>query len=121
MLRDVKDGLQYIFQTENDTTLCFGACDNEIDAILSNLVDKDDVVLIGRVGDIGHRAAGIAQMYGAHVHTLHAVPGQVLTTMEISAAVEEHKPQILFLAHGDFSTGVLQPISEIGKVCRRYY
>lgn len=117
--RDVKDGLKYIFQTENETTICFGACDNEVDAIFSNLIEKDDVVLIGVVGEIGYRAATVAQFYGAQVRVVHAKWGQILQLAEIREALEEHRPQILFMAHGDSSTGVLQPISEIGHFCQK--
>lgn len=120
ILNDIKEGLQYIFQTQNETTLCFSSCDNEIEAVFSNLIDKNDIVLIGVIGDIGYRAASIAKNYGADVRLMHTEPGTILTYTKINEYIEKHQPHILFLAHGDPATGVLQPIAmDIGNLCRK--
>lgn len=99
--------------------MCFGSCDNEIDAVFCNLIEKNDVVLIGVIGDIGYRAAAIAKQYGADVRLIHTEPGTILSYTKINEHIERHRPHILFLAHGDPSTGVLQPISDIGNLCRK--
>lgn len=30
-----------------------------------------------------------------------------------------HKPSVLFITHGESSTGVLQPLEGLGKLCHR--
>lgn len=113
--------MQYVFQTRNETTVCFGSCDDEIDAVLCNLIEKDDVALIGIIGDVGRRATCVAKRYGAVVHTIESAPGLALTYDRINNYLEEYKPNIFFIAQGDPSTGVLQPIDGLGELCRRYF
>lgn len=36
---------------------------------------------------------------------------------EIEAALDEHKPNVFFITHGESSTGVLQNLEGIGKLC----
>lgn len=62
---DVKEGIKYIFQTFNNFTLALsgsGHCGME--AIFSNLIEKDEKVLIASNGHWGERATDIAQRYG---------------------------------------------------------
>lgn len=88
--------------------------------MLCNLIEKDDVVLIGVIGDAGQKAAEIAGQYGAKVHVVRAKPGTPLSLAQIQDYIEECRPRVLFLVYGDPSTGVLQPIADIGNLCRRY-
>lgn len=120
LLNDIKLGLQYAFQTRNETTLCLGSCDSEADAVLCNLIESGDVVLVGITGETGQRAAEIAAQYGGKVHVVRARPGTALSLAEIRDNIERCRPNVLFIVQGDSSTGVLQPVAEVGDLCRRY-
>ena len=37
-----------------------------------------------------------------------------------SDAIKEHRPQLIYVCHGDSSVGTLQPLAGIGSVCHRY-
>lgn len=82
---------------------------------------------------------------GASVHELLKPPGEYFTPWDIEevsaghGAVQwvqagprvshlplcftqglvQHKPSVLFITHGESSTGVLQPLEELGKLCHR--
>ncbi|XP_034490130.1 serine--pyruvate aminotransferase, mitochondrial [Drosophila innubila] len=122
IMDEVKEGIKYIFQTLNDATMCIsgsGHCGME--ASLCNLIEDNDVVLMGITGMWGHRAADMARRYGADVRYVEASFGRALTLEEIRFAFDTHKPRVFFIAQGDSSTGILQRhIREIGELCRQH-
>lgn len=120
VMDEVKEGLQYLFQTTNPVTFCTtGSGGAGMETVLSNLIEEGDVVLIAVTGAFGHRAINVATRYGADVRILEAKLGQSLKYEQISAHIEAHKPKLLFIVHGDSSTGVLQQISKLGELCHR--
>ena len=56
---------------------------------------------------------------GADVRVLKKDPGVPFTLAEIGAALEEHKPVMFFVTHGESSTGCLQDLEGIGALCAR--
>lgn len=44
---------------------------------------------------------------------LNAEPGHALKTEDIAAALQEHKPAVLFLCQGESSTGVQQSLAGV--------
>ena len=62
---DVKDGLQYAFQTKNNLTLAISGTGHAgMEAALVNLLERGDVILIGINGIWGERAADMANRQG---------------------------------------------------------
>lgn len=120
VMDEIKDGVRYLFQTTNAVTCCAtGTGYAGMETVLANLVENGDVVLVAVTGETGRRAADIATRHGATVQVLEAKAGQTLKYEQISAHVEAHKPKLLFVVHGDSSTGVLQPLKELGELCHR--
>lgn len=117
---DVKEGLKYLFQTTNPVTLCVSASGHGgMEAALCNLIEAGDVVLCTVTGLWGKRAGDIASRYGADVRYLEAGSDDIITLKRLADYFEVHRPKVLFVTHGDSSTGVLQPIEGIGKLCRK--
>lgn len=62
---EIKKGIQYIFQTQNKLTLAVSASGHGgMEAVLSNLTEPGDKVLILVNGIWGERAANLAERYG---------------------------------------------------------
>ncbi|XP_055379923.1 alanine--glyoxylate aminotransferase-like isoform X2 [Condylostylus longicornis] len=122
IMDDIKEGIQYIFQTKNEITMCVSASGHGgMDATMCNLLEENDVALFGATGHWGHRAADMAKRYGADVRILESELGKALSVDEIKSAIELHKPVIFFLAHCDSSTGVVQSyLGDIGLICRKH-
>lgn len=122
IMDDIKEGIQYIFQTHNTATMCISASGHGgIEAALCNILEDGDIALFGATGLWGHRAAEMAIRYGANVRILEAQFGHSLTLDEIKKAFEIHRPQVFFIAQGDSATGILQQnLLEIGLLCRKY-
>ncbi|XP_010071457.1 PREDICTED: serine--pyruvate aminotransferase [Pterocles gutturalis] len=118
VMDEIKAGIQYAFQTQNQLTLAIsgtGHC-----AALLNLLESGDTALVAVKGIWGQRAAEIARRLGAHVHELLKPPGEYFTLRDIEEGLSRHKPSVLFITHGESSTGVLQPLEGLGELCHRH-
>ncbi|XP_031452351.1 serine--pyruvate aminotransferase [Phasianus colchicus] len=121
VMDDIKAGIQYAFQTQNRLTLAIsgtGHC--AMEAALINLLEGNDTMLVGTNGIWGQRAADIARRLGAKVHELLKPPGEYFTLQDIQEGLAQHKPSMLFITHGESSTGVLQPLEGLGELCHRH-
>lgn len=118
MLEEIKDGLRYIFQTENRTTMCVsGSGHSGMEALLCNLLEEGDVALIAVNGIWAERAVEMATRYGADVRIVRGAGDRPFPLEDLKNAIEQHKPKILFVTHGDSSSGLLQPLEGLGKIC----
>lgn len=113
--------LRYVFQTENELVIPIsGTGTAAMEATLANAIEPGDVVLVGIIGYFGQRLADIAGRYGADVRLVEKEWGQVLSLDELRAALEQHRPAILALVHGETSSGARQPLEGVGELCREY-
>uniref|UniRef100_A0A8C8BR59 Alanine--glyoxylate aminotransferase n=1 Tax=Otus sunia TaxID=257818 RepID=A0A8C8BR59_9STRI len=121
VMDEIKAGIQYAFQTRNQLTLAIsgtGHC--AMEAALLNLLEHGDTVLVAVNGIWGQRAADIARRLGADVHELLKPPGEYFAPWDIEEGLARHKPSVLFITHGESSTGVLQPLEGLGELCHRH-
>ena len=118
---EVKDGLRYIFQTENRATMCVsGSAHAGMEAMLSNLLEEGDRVLIAVNGIWAERAVEMSERYGADVRTIEGPPDRPFSLETLARAIELHQPKCLFLTHGDSSSGLLQPLEGVGQICHQH-
>ncbi|XP_047933338.1 alanine--glyoxylate aminotransferase isoform X7 [Anser cygnoides] len=121
VMDEIKAGIQYAFQTRNRLTLAVsgtGHC--AMEAALLNLLERGDTVLVAVNGIWGQRAADIAGRLGAEVRELLKPPGEYFSLRDIQEGLARHKPSVLFITHGESSTGVLQPLQGLGELCHRH-
>ncbi|NXM31049.1 SPYA protein, partial [Oxyruncus cristatus] len=118
VMDEIKAGIQYAFQTQNQLTLAIsGSGHCAMEAALFNLLERGDTILVTINGIWGQRAADIARRLGANVYELLKPPGEYFTLRDIEEGLVQHKPSVLFVTHGESSTGVLQPLEGLGKLC----
>lgn len=121
LMDEVKELLRYTLQTDNEITIPIsGTGSAAMEASLANLVEPDDVVLVGVIGYFGQRIAEMASRYGADVRLIEKDWGQVFTIEELRSGLEKHRPVVLALVHGETSSGAQQPMDGIGDLCHEY-
>ncbi|XP_055143864.1 alanine--glyoxylate aminotransferase [Symphalangus syndactylus] len=121
IMDEIKEGIQYVFQTRNPLTLVIsGSGHCALEAALVNVLEPGDSFLVGANGIWGQRAVDIGERMGARVHPMTKDPGGHYTLQEVEEGLARHKPVLLFLTHGESSTGVLQPLDGFGELCHRY-
>jgi len=121
LMKETQELLRYVWQTDNRFTIpVSGAGSAAMEATLANCVEPGDVVLIGVNGYFGERLCDMASRYGADVRRIEKPWGEVFNLEEIGAALDLHRPAILGLVHAETSTGALQPVEGVGKLCREF-
>ncbi|MDN4462809.1 pyridoxal-phosphate-dependent aminotransferase family protein [Microbacterium aurantiacum] len=110
-----------VWGTENEATVIVdGTSRAGIEAAMVSLIRPGDRVLVPVFGRFGHLLAEIAERAMAEVHTIHAEWGQVFPVSVVEEAIARVRPTLVAMVQGDTSTTMLQPLDEIGEVCRRY-
>lgn len=121
VMDDIKSGLQYVFQTTNPWTLLIsGPGHLAMEAVLVNLLETGDTMLVGVNGLWGERVADLAVRLGAKAVKMETVAGTSFGLDQIEEALKTTKPKLLFLVHSESSTGVMQSLEGVGDLCRKY-
>jgi alanine-glyoxylate transaminase/serine-glyoxylate transaminase/serine-pyruvate transaminase len=120
IMDEVQQGLRYLFQTSSPYTLCVSGTGHAgMEAAIANLVEPGETVIVGNKGIWGTRVCDMAERFGANVVDLKKEAGKTFSYDELKAAIEEHKPALLFLCQGESSTGVQQSLSGLGELCEK--
>ncbi|MBI4966406.1 MAG: alanine--glyoxylate aminotransferase family protein [Desulfomonile tiedjei] len=122
LMSETQELLRYVWQTDNQFTIpVSGTGSAAMEATLANCVEPGDVVLIGVNGYFGERLCEMASRYGADVRRMEKPWGEVFSLEEVAEGLETHRPALLGLVHAETSTGALQPMDGIGKLCREFH
>lgn len=110
-----------VFATQNQWTLLVdGTSRAGIEAILVSTIRPGDKVLVPVFGRFGHLLCEIARRCRAEVHTIEVPWGEVFRPEQIEEAIKKVKPRLLLTVQGDTSTTMLQPLDQLGEICRRH-
>ena len=121
IMEEVKSYLKYIWQTKNKFTFPIsGTGSAGMECCAANLVESGDKVLICMNGYFGLRFKDMCERQGGIVYTIEREWGECFTDNEIENGIVKYKPQLLFIVHAETSTGVCQPMENVGKICRKH-
>ncbi|MFW8591348.1 pyridoxal-phosphate-dependent aminotransferase family protein [Glaciecola sp. 2405UD65-10] len=110
-----------VFKTQNQQTMLIdGTSRAGIEAVLVSVLEPGDKILVPIFGRFGHLLAEIAERAGADVHTIEAPWGEVFEPEQVEQAIKAVGPKVVALVQGDTSTTMLQPLAEIGAICRAH-
>src|SRR5690606_38567523 len=82
--------------------------------------EPGDRVAICINGVFGLRMADIAQRCGAEVTRIEAPWGRAFDPEVVKEALGKQRFDLIALVHAETSTGVLQPLEEIGRIVREH-
>jgi len=118
---EISEMLRGVFQTKNQVTLAIsGTGSSGMEASYTNFVEPVDSVVIGISGFFADRMAQVASRSGAKVTRVEEQWGKMIEPEKIIKVLKEHpEAKICGVVHGETSTGVRQPLDEIGAYCRK--
>ena len=113
MLRD-------LFQTRNRLTIALpGTGSAGMEASFMNFVEPGDPVLLFVKGYFGERMVEMATRFGAKVIRTDEKWGRPFEPEKVVKTLKKHpEAKICAIVHAETSTGVRQPLEEIGSFCR---
>jgi len=118
IMDDTKRLLQLAFKTRNELTIPMsGTGSAGMETCLVNLLEPSDEAIVCINGVFGTRMADIVERCGAQLHKVESPWGRIIEPADVKAALGRcSKPKLLAIVHAETSTGVLQPLEEIGKM-----
>ncbi len=113
----IRDGLKRLFRTSSDATLAIsGTGSAGMETCLVNVIEPGDKVIVGVGGYFGRRICQVAERLGAEVIQVPYEPGTALEPQRFIDEVKRHpEAKVAAIVHAETSTGVLQPLEEIGR------
>lgn len=89
------------------------------EVVCRSFLAPGDPVVVGRCGLYGDRLEEAARRAGARPIVVSARPGEAVPHEAMHRAIRDARPRAVLLAHGEGSTGVLQPLEGLAEACRQ--
>lgn len=119
IIEEVKEMLRKILNTTNTITLPLsGTGSAGMEACFVNLIEPTDKVLILINGVFGQRMREVATRLGASVDAMEFTWGTPVVLEEVEKKLRESSYRIVAVVHAETSTGVRNPVAEIGKLLK---
>jgi alanine-glyoxylate transaminase/serine-glyoxylate transaminase/serine-pyruvate transaminase len=121
IMNETQEMLRLVLRTGNRLTFPVSATGSAgMETCLVNLLEPGDRIVVCVKGFFGQRIVDIAQRAGAEVTVLERPWGEVFERGQIRDALKKIRPKVLGIVHAETSTGALQPVAELGSVCREF-
>jgi len=122
IMDEIQQMLRALFRTQNAFTIAIsGTGSAGMEAALVNVIEPGDTVVVGINGVFGARIATIVERCGGRAIRIEAPWGQIIAPSLIEDALQQHAPvKAVAVVHAETSTGVHQPLDEIGALCRQH-
>lgn len=119
VLKEVTEGLKYVFQTKNDVFILASSGTGAMEAAVSNLLSPGDTVITVQGGKFGERWTEIAQAYGINAEVIDVKWGEAVSPSEIEKRLKANpKIKAVFTTLCETSTGAASDIEAIGKTVK---
>ena len=110
-----------LFQTQNEQTYVVDTTSRGgLETVLTGAICPGEKVLIPAFGRFGYLLAEILERCGADITILEREWGTVFEPEEIETELKKGGYKAVACIHGETSTSMMQPLEEIGKICKKY-
>ncbi len=117
IMDSIKARLRTLLNTKNQLTIPMsGTGSSGMEACFVNLVEKGDPVLVIINGVFGMRMQDVASRLGAEVDTLAYEWGNPVVVEDVKRKIAQKDYRIVAVVHAETSTGVCNPVAEIGAL-----
>jgi alanine-glyoxylate transaminase / serine-glyoxylate transaminase / serine-pyruvate transaminase len=122
MMNEVKELLQYAFQTENRLTMPVSAPGSAaMEACFVNLLEPGDTAIVCRNGVFGGRMVENVERCGGVAVVVDDVWGQPVDPVKVEQALVEHPDaKVLGFVHAETSTGAQSDAKALAGLARRH-
>ncbi|MCA9407497.1 MAG: alanine--glyoxylate aminotransferase family protein [Candidatus Omnitrophica bacterium] len=119
-IKEVIEGLQYVFQTKNDIYLLAASGTGGMESCVCNLLSPGDKAITVDGGKFGERWGDICKCYGVNADVIKVEWGKAVTPEQIQAALDKNKDaKAVFITLNETSTGVVTDVKAIAAVVNK--
>ncbi len=120
ILARVREGLKFLFQTEQPVYVLAASGTGAMEATIVNLFSPGDEVIVVDGGKFGERWRKISTQYGLTVHPIQVEWGQAVTVSQVEEALKAHpKAAAVMLQASETSTGAYHPVKEVAQAVHK--
>lgn len=121
ILKETNDMMSKVFRTDNESYLLTGSGTAAMEAAVGNITQKGDKVLNIVGGKFGERFMQITETHKGIPVELEVEWGHAVKPEDIKDILEKDEDiKAVTVVHNETSTGVANPIAEIGKIVKDY-
>lgn len=121
IMQETQQLLRDAYLTKNPLTFPISATGMAgMEACFVNLIEPGDKVVVCSKGFFGQRMIDVAGRSGAQVTVLEQPWGEVFELDRLRDTLKQVRPKVLSIVHAETSTGALQPIDQLGKLCHEF-
>lgn len=120
ILKEVFDGLKYIFQTQNECFIFAASGTGAMEAAVANLLSPGDLAITVEAGKFGERWTEICHAYGIQTETIKVEWGKAVDPNAIEAIIKQKASQVkaVFITLCETSTGATCDIKAISRLLK---
>ena len=120
LMDSLKENLRKLMDTKNEASFVLsGTGTSGMEAVMVNLVEQGEPMLVAVSGFFSERMAEVARRLGAEVDVLEFPWGKPVESDVVARKLKEKPYKFVSMVHGETSTGVLNPIEDIGPLVRK--
>ena len=119
VMADVREGLQWLFQTEQDVLVLASSGTGAMEAAVTNLLSPGDQAGVVCGGKFGERWRDLLRSYGIKVVEIPVEWGKSVDPSRVREMIErEPGIRAVYLQASETSTGAKHPVREIAEITR---
>lgn len=119
IMDEIKSMQQRLMHTRNEVTFpVSGTGSAGMEAVFVNLLERGERVLVLVNGVFGKRMVDVAQRLGGEVDALEFPWGTPVLVDEVAKKLREKSYALVAVVHAETSTGVRNPVQEIGALVK---
>ena len=120
IVAEVKEALKWLYQTKDDVLIFAASGTGAMEGAVSNLVSKNDKVLVVDGGKFGERWWKIAKAYGVAYDVIKVEWGKAVDPKVIEEKLKKEDFRAVYIQASETSTGVYHPVKEIAAIVKNY-
>jgi len=119
--QETLEQLARIFRTRQQVIILPGPGNFALELMAMNVIEPGDRVVNLLNGWFGEVIGEIIEVYGGRAINVKAKPGDIVTSEEVESVLDREKDvKVVFAVQNETSTGVENPISEMGRIVRKH-
>ncbi len=121
LLRSIEKKLLKLFQIKNRAdyraVVITGSGTAANESILSSIVGNKNILILSN-GEFGERLYSISKIHNINTFMLESAWGEALNLEKVEAYLKQHDIDIVMMVHHETSSGMLNPLQEIGELAK---
>jgi len=117
----VLEDLKKIFKTKEQVIIFPGPGNGAVELVALNIIEPGDKIANVVNGWFGEIISDVIRTYGGEPVEIKAEYGRAISPADVEKVLDQEKDiKALFVVHNETSSGVENPIQEIGKVAKKH-